>query len=441
MGGGRTLAGAAAAASCAALTAAVPGSVAAASPAQLFTPVADSFVSATAPRTRYGRVRSLRLRARPPSRAYLRFRVAGLRGGVASARLRVFVAAGSRGKLQVRAVARRRWDERSLSYRTAPALGRVIATGSARPGWRSFDVGALVRESGIVELALVAERGTASVASRETRLKPTLRVETAPLLLAAGDIASCRSDGDEATAALLKGVPATIAGLGDLAYPRGSADDFAYCYDPSWGPFRSTTRPAVGNHEYATPGAAAYFDYFGAAAGARGAGYYSYELGSWHVVVLNSNCRFVSCNAGSLQETWLRNDLALHRTRCTLAYFHHPLFSSTLGTATLGVQPLWRALYDAGADLVLNGHAHNYQRFAPQTPAGAADPARGIREFVVGTGGASHHLVGPPIPNQETIDGVTFGVLRLTLLDSGYLWRFVPRSGGLFADAGAGACH
>jgi hypothetical protein len=341
----------------------------------------------------------------------------------------------------VRAVARRPWNERSLSYRRAPGLRRVIATGRPRAGWTSFDVGSLVEGPGIVELALVAGRGTVSVASRETRRKPTLRVQTAPLLLAAGDISSCRSTGDEATAALLEGVPATVAALGDLAYPRGTTDEFTNCYGPSWGVFRSTTRPAAGNHDYATTGAAGYFDYWVAAAGARGAGYYSYELGSWHIVVLNSNCRFVGCSADSLQETWLRSDLALHSTQCTLAYFHHPLFSSTLGTATPAVQPLWQALYDAGADLVLSGHAHNYQRFAPQTPSGAADPARGIREFVVGTGGNSHHSAGLPIPNQETTNDTTFGVLRLMLLQTGYLWRFVPVSGGVFADAGAGACH
>jgi hypothetical protein len=305
----------------------------------------------------------------------------------------------------------------------------------------SFDVGSLVRGRGIADLALVARRGTVSLASRETGAKPRIRVETAPVLLAAGDVASCRSLGDEATAALLEGEPTTIAALGDLAYPVGSADDFADCYDPSWGLFRSNTRPAAGNHDYATPGAAAYFDYFGVAAGPRGAGYYSYELGSWHVVVLNSNCRFVSCARGSLQETWLRNDLAAHGTRCTLAYFHHPLFSSTAGTATPAVQPLWQALYNAGADVVLNGHAHNYQRFAPQSPSGATDPARGIREFVVGTGGNSHRPLGPPIPNEETVNDTTFGLLRLMLLDSGYTWRFVPTSGGVFADSGTGACH
>jgi hypothetical protein len=425
----------------AALSGASPGLAAAALPVQVFTPVADGFVSAGTPNTNYGDARSLRLRARPSDRAYLRFRIGELRGGVVAVRLRVFLTGRSRGDVQVRAVAPRRWNEGSLRDRTAPKVGRAVGGHGVRAGWTSFDVGPLVQGPGVVELALVARRGAVSVASRETGSKPRIRVQTAPVLLAAGDIASCRSLGDEATASLLEGPPTTIAALGDLAYPVGSADDFAGCYDPSWGRFKANTRPAAGNHDYATPGAAAYFDYFGAAAGPRGAGYYSYDLGSWHVVVLNSNCRFVACSRGSPQETWLRNDLALHSAQCTLAYFHHPLFSSTVGTATPAVQPLWQALYDAGADLVLSGHAHNYQRFAPQSPSGAADPTRGIREFVVGTGGNSHRPVGPPIPNQEVTDDTTFGVLKLTLLETGYVWGFVPRSGGVFTDAGAATCH
>jgi acid phosphatase type 7 len=442
MDAGRQLvAGAAAALLCAGAGGAGTGPAATGPPVQSFAPLADSFVSASAPRANHGLARALEVSVRPHARAYLRFRVGGLRGGVVSARLRVFVVGRPRGTVQVRAVARRRWTERSVSYRTAPKLRQVVASGSARGGWNTFEVGRLVRGPGLVELALVSERGSISIASRESRAKPTLRVETARLLLAAGDIGSCGSGGDEATAELLEGEPATIAALGDLAYPGGSADDFAYCYEPSWGRFRSTTRPAVGNHEYATPGAGGYFDYWGAAAGPREAGYYSYDLGSWHVVVLNSNCRFVPCEAGSPQETWLRSDLALHPARCTLAYFHHPLFSSTPGTATPAVQPLWQALYDRGADVVLSGHAHNYQRFAPQTPTGAANPETGIREFVVGTGGYGHHYTGLPIPNQQLADDTTLGVLRLTLLEAGYQWRFVPIRGGAFTDAGSGICH
>ena len=413
-------------AAAAALIAAAAGAAApqasAALPVQVFTPVADGLVGGAAPAFGHARARGLVLDA-GHSRAYLRFRIGGLRGGVASASLRLRVTGHGRARLQVR------------------GSGRVLARGWVRAGWVSFELGSRVRGPGIVRLELVSTRGTATVASRETPWKPRLRLAIAPLLLAAGDIGSCRSGGDEATASLLEGVPATIAALGDLAYPRGTAEEFADCYGPSWGPFRARTRPAAGNHDFATPGAAPYFDYWSSLAGLAGAGYYSYDLGAWHVVVLNSNCRFVACDPGSLQETWLRGDLAQHPARCTLAYFHHPLFSSTAGTATPAVQPLWQDLYDAGADVVLNGHAHNYQRFAPQTPQGAADPQRGIREFVVGTGGNSHHALGPPLANQENVDDTTYGVLRLLLLEAGYRWEFVPAGDGIFTESGAADCH
>ena len=418
----------------------VTATSAAAAPSRSFAAVADGYVSATSPRTSYGRARLLEVRARPAARAYLRFRLGGLGGDVATAQLRVFVRRG-RGTLQVRAVASRRWSERSLTFRRAPRLGRLIATARVGRGWRTFDVGRLVRAAGRVDLAVVAAKGSVILASRESRSKPRLLVTTAPVLLAAGDVASCSETGDTATAALLKLVPAaTIAALGDLAYESGTAAEFANCYGPTWGVYKARTRPATGNHEYETVGAAGYFGYWGPAAGNAG-GYYSYGLGNWHVVVLNSNCGFVACSAGSAQEAWLRADLAAHPAKCTLAYWHHPLFSSTPGTANPAVRPLWQALYDAGADVVVVGHAHNYQRFAPQSPSGAADPVRGIREFVVGTGGKARHLVGAPIPNQQVANDATFGVLRLSMLGNGYRWRFVPVAGGVFRDAGSATCH
>ena len=201
-------------------------------------------------------------------------------------------------------------------------------------------------------------------------------------------------------------------------------------------------RPTPGNHDYTTSTAAAYYSYFGAAAGSSGKGYYSYDVGQWHVVALNSNCSAVGgCNAGSAQETWLRADLAAHPNKCTLAYWHHPRFSSGYHGASTSVQPLWQALYDAGAELVLNGHDHDYERFAPQTPTGQADPARGIREFVVGTGGASERAFSATANNSEARNSSTFGVLQLTLHPSSYEWRFVPVAGQSFTDSGSAPCH
>ncbi len=263
-----------------------------------------------------------------------------------------------------------------------------------------------------------------------------------PVLLAAGDIASCSSTGDEATAALLDTMAGSVITLGDNVYDSGTAGEFASCYDPTWGRQVARTRPAAGNHDYATANAAGYFGYFGAAAGDPAKGYYSYDLGAWHIVVINSNCTNIGgCQQGSQQETWLRADLAANPAECVLAYWHHPLFSSGLHGANSVMRPIWQALYDYGADLVLNGHDHNYERFAPQTPDGGADAAAGIREFVVGTGGRSSYQVAPSGTNSEARNGDTFGVLSLTLHPSGYDWQFVPQAGKTFTDSGAGSCH
>lgn len=264
-----------------------------------------------------------------------------------------------------------------------------------------------------------------------------------PVVVAAGDIASCSSSGDEATAALVAARPqAVVVTLGDNVYDRGRPGEFADCYAPSWGASRERTRPAPGNHDYATAGAAGYFGYFGDAAGDPATGYYSFEVGTWHVVALNSNCTVVSCAAGHAQEQWLRADLARSPSRCTLAYWHHPRFSSgrAHGSST-AVAPLWQALYDAGADVVLSGHEHHYERLGPLDPSGRLDPERGIRSFVVGTGGRSHYRFGAPVVGSEVRDEATFGVLELTLSDGRFAWTFVPVAGASFTDSGSAGCH
>lgn len=267
--------------------------------------------------------------------------------------------------------------------------------------------------------------------------------EQTSVLVGAGDIADCKDlTGAEATAKLLDQIPGTVLAVGDLAYPDGSKENFV-CYDKTWGRARSRTRPAPGNHEFHSPGATPYFDYFGKLAGDPKAGYYSYELGSWHIIALNSECKDVGgCEAGSPEEEWLRADLALHPVACTLAYWHKPLFSSGAAHGNdLTMKPLWDALYEANADVVVNGHDHDYERFAPQTPDGAPDPGRGIREFVVGTGGKSHRPFSEPKPNSEVRDATAFGVLKLTLKSKSYDWKFIPEEGKAFTDSGSGACH
>jgi acid phosphatase type 7 len=264
-----------------------------------------------------------------------------------------------------------------------------------------------------------------------------------PVLVGAGDIASCSSSGDEATASLLTNIAGTVVTLGDNVYDNGTATEYTNCYGPSWGRFLSRTKPTPGNHEYNTANAAGYYGYFGAAAGDPSKGYYSYDLGAWHIIVLNSNssCTTISCAAGSAQDTWLRADLAAHTNVCTLAYWHHPRFNSGAAHGNnTAVANFWDALYQAGADVILNGHEHVYERFAPQTPAAVAN-ANGIRQFTVGTGGRSHYTIGTIQPNSEVRDGNTYGVLKLTLHATGYDWQFVPVAGASFTDSGTASCH
>ncbi|HEU0023678.1 MAG TPA: DNRLRE domain-containing protein [Thermoleophilaceae bacterium] len=263
-----------------------------------------------------------------------------------------------------------------------------------------------------------------------------------PVLLAAGDVASCWSSGDESVSRLLDTLPGTIAIPGDTEQNHGYPEEFDGCYDPSWGRHKARTRPAVGDHEYGTAGAAGYFDYFGSSAGPPGKGWYSYDLGTWHIVVLNSNCDAVGgCGPGSEQYQWLQQDLQANAGDCIGAYWHHPRFSAggTHGNKSNG-QPFWELLYQHRAEWVLGGNDHNYQRFAPQTPAGELDRERGIRQFVVGEGGTMHYPLGTPQANTEVQNTGTFGVLKLTLRGSSYDWRFMAQDGKSFTDSGSTAC-
>jgi acid phosphatase type 7 len=260
-----------------------------------------------------------------------------------------------------------------------------------------------------------------------------------PVIAGAGDIASS-SLGAAKTASLLDGInPDVVYTTGDNAYPDGAATDYASFYEPTWGRHKARTRPTPGNHDYHQPGAGPYFDYFGSLAGERGSGYYAYSLGSWRLYAMNSN---IPMEAGSPQETWLRLDLATHPRACVLAYWHHPRFSAGEYDDDAKSEAIWRALYDANAELVLNGHDHNYQRYAPMSPAGAVEMERGIREFVVGTGGHERYpLAARPDGTREAADDQTIGVLRLTLLRHGYDWQFVPEPGMTFTDTGSAVCH
>jgi acid phosphatase type 7 len=254
------------------------------------------------------------------------------------------------------------------------------------------------------------------------------------VFVGAGDIALCGGN-QEATARQLDAIGGTVFTLGDNAYMVGSREEFRNCYDPSWGRHKGRTRPVPGNHDYGTPNASAYYEYFGANAGQPGVGYYSFDLGAWHIITLNSN---VATSTGSAQASWLRADLAASSARCTAALWHHPLFTSGPNGNNDYMRDLYRILYDAGADLALVGHDHLYERFAPQDPNGRLDAARGMRQFVVGTGGVPLYDFRATQPNSE-VRLKTHGVMKLTLFADRYDWEFLAVSGA--GDSGTTMCH
>ena len=257
------------------------------------------------------------------------------------------------------------------------------------------------------------------------------------VLVGAGDIAECGVPGAEATARLLDAIEGIIFTAGDNAYYQGSLRDFQRCFEPTWGRHKDRIRPLPGNHEYETPGAAGYFAYFGDAAAPEAPGFYSYDAGSWHVIAVNTSA---PVDALSGQFAWIKADLASHPGRCTLAVVHHPYFSSGVNGGYSWIRPLWELFYAEGVDVVVSGDDHVYERFAPQDPNGRVDLARGIRQFVVGTGGAHLTRFVGSKPNSEA-RALVWGVIKFTLGVGGYQWEFIPVAGESFRDSGAELCH
>jgi hypothetical protein len=272
-------------------------------------------------------------------------------------------------------------------------------------------------------------------------LTATLTPEPTPAVLTgAGDISVCGFPGAEQTAKLIDALPGEVFTAGDNTNESGELYQYQDCFEMTWGRFKDRLHPSPGNHDYMVPDAVDYFTYFGAAAGEPGKGYYSYELGDWHIVALNSNCNAVACGTNSAQMKWLQADLEAHPAKCTLAYWHHPRFSSGLA-GTFGMFNFWNVLYDYGVDVVVNGNDHDYERFAPQDPLGNQDLERGIREFVVGTGGASQRSFDEIQPNSEVRNTGVYGVIQFTLYPDHYDWQFLPVAGGGFTDSGSTLCH
>ncbi len=270
----------------------------------------------------------------------------------------------------------------------------------------------------------------------------------APVVAATGDAActstqsvtntTCRQR--QVASAIDRTHPDSVWLLGDLQYPSGALSDFQDSFDKSYGAFRKIWRPVVGNHEYVTPGAGGYFDYFGRAAGSRSKGYYSFDIGKWHVVALNSNCTIVACDSGSEQFAWLKRDLSRHRNVCVAAMWHHPRFSSGAAHGSdASTMDLWRLLQARRAEIVLSGHEHNYEVFRRQSSRGTAT-SRGLRQFVVGTGGKSSYGFGAPLPNSLARHTGAHGFLKLRLLPRSYSWRFVDESGAVL-ERGATRCR
>jgi hypothetical protein len=411
----------------------------------------DSFTTQSSPSATHGKSAYLGLNAGPGAerRAYVRFVVGALPTGASgvTATLRVYSAQASTATFTVSSVSTS-WSDSTLAWNNQPAPGAVVASKTGIPaGWVSFDVSSAVRANGTVAFVLrttsaswVEFTAEDSSAARPPQLALSWGGSD-PVLAAVGDIACAPGVASTparcqqaATAALVAGSAVTaVQTLGDNQYENGTVAEFA-AYDASWGAVRVKTHPAVGNHEYGTAGAAGYYGYFGAAAGAAGKGYYSYDLGAWHIVVLNSEIAF---GAGSAQDVWFRNDLASHPALCQIAVWHEPVFSSKGPVPSRRL--LFQRAYDAKVDIVLNGHEHNYERFALQNPSGVADPA-GVRQFVVGTGGQGNWALATPQPTSQ-VRGTAFGVLMLTLHPTSYDWRFAAIPGASFSDTGTTACH
>jgi hypothetical protein len=430
---------------------------------------ADATVSAVRPLARLGRASGLSLE-RGRSYGLVRF-ASNPPGTISKATLRVYLVRGRASRLLVSATGPRPWRESRVTYRTAPRpVGSSVGSGQPQGRWVDVDVTEFVKVQGGAALALRSSRGRIVLRSREAKGRaPRLLIsrqpaESSPIVMAAGDI-SCdpgygKYNGGAGTATecaqartsdlFAASLPDAVLALGDTQYEDGRLAAFRTAWGPTWGRAGARLHPTVGNHEYATEGAAGYFDYFdgtgktSGAAGRRGEGWYSFDLGSWHLIALNSNCFRISCKKGSAQESFLRQDLAAHRGVCTLAFWHHPLFTSgQQGKFTdqrLATTPLYEDLYAAGADVLLTGHDHDYERFAPLNANGQVDP-KGIREWVVGTGGESHLPFVSSQPGSEVRNSDTFGVLRLTLRTDGYDWRFLPVTGSAFTDSGTAQCH
>ena len=462
-----------------------------------FNPVADAYVNAASPGTNFGKNVSLRVQGNPVLRSYLRFTVSGLGGAaIQSAVLSIYANSANKIGLSVLALADNTWTENAITYANSPAPGSTIGNSSAFAAatWVTVDISSYVKAQGTYNLVLtttystnnnlasredtaghapqlVVTTGTGQATSTPTNVASPTKTSTpvptgsgtSNILLIAGDIckhnlgqvdytANCKKTGDLVRSQLAANPGAQVQTLGDNV----NNDDGSYAYDaqyqdlyaPNWGSFLNVTHAMMGNHDTYPPGGdAAYFSYFGAAAGPQPGGYYSYNIGStWHVIVLNAECSEAGgCGTGSVQTTWLKNDLAANTRQCVMAVWHQPRWTSGRHPDDATYAPWWTLLYQYKADIVANGHNHNYERFN-QINASEQAATDGIREFIVGTGGApgdGYTYASHPLDPNEVIrnQSIVYGVLKLTLSANSYTWNFLPAAGYSFSDSGTASCH
>ena len=419
---------------------------------------ADAQVKESSPDKNYGQDIELRADGAGDSgiESFIRFTVNEVPDSIQSARLRLFVTDNGTRDGPAIYVTDNAWDESTIAWSNRPAPTGDALDNKARldsNSWVEYDVTSVVTGSGTFSFVLVADSSDGVIffsregsqppqlVLNETEATPSTVVPTVvataagsdPVLIGAGDISECQNDNDELTAQLLDAVPGTVFTTGDTAYESGTREDFNNCYAPTWGRHRDRTKPVPGNHEYLTENASGYFEYF-----KNIPEYYAYDLGTWRIYALNSE---IDVSESSPQIAWLKEDLAANPSQCVLAYWHQPRWSSgSHHGSDEDYQTLWQIFYDAGAELILNGHEHNYERFAEMNAEGAvASP--GLREIVVGTGGRDLYEFGSPLPASEVRDFSTYGVLKVTLRADGYDWEFIPIAGSAFTDSGSTSCH
>ena len=426
--------------------------------------IADTTVEQAAATANHGASSLLQVDGKPVFETLMRFDLRSFTTPIREARLRMHALDISNGGSDrggtVARIADNTWDEATVTWATKPARGSDVSSfGAVDPNeWAELDVTAAIKSGALVSFSLrsVSPDGAYFDSREVTGLGPELVVTTGPqdpvvtgqVVAAVGD-AVCVPTGTvsattcrhQAISDLVVNDAAVTAflGLGDLQYDKGELANFRAAYEPSYGRAKAITKPVPGNHEYLTPGAAGYYEYFGPLAGDPSKGYYSFDVGAdWHVVALNTTCVVVACTAGSEQELWLRADLAASSRPCTLAFGHQPRFSSGRHGEDLAVLLLWEALQQHGADVVLSGHDHHYERFGPLLPDGTSS-ATGMRSFIVGTGG--RNLTGWVLPAPHSLARhKAFGVLKLTLGTGAYSWRFVNEAGKAL-DSGMATCR